>query len=58
MPELSIPVAMGLYLIAAQLTHQDNGKDTDFDKIGKSIIQSLLKPFIAIGFGYLYLQFI
>jgi hypothetical protein len=56
-PQLSIPAAIGLYLVVSFLTHQyikDDDKDKDFFlKIGEAFVISTYRPLVALSFGYI-----
>ena len=58
LPEISIPVALGIALIATILK-SNSGNSTEFnEELFVKIITATITPFMYIGIGYVYLQFI
>lgn len=62
LPEFSIPVAIGVSMTASFLTHQriDNsmgGKDSK-EVLIEAFTDSLIKPFMFLGIGYIVTLFI
>ena len=62
LPELSIPMALGIALIVGFLTYQhihtDKEDEEVFESIVKGIAISIIHPLFALFFGWLYQLFI
>ena len=60
-PTLTIPQAIGISLVAALLTHQENKNDNDDDfteAIIKAVIVAIASPLMTIGFAYIVKLFL
>jgi hypothetical protein len=60
-PQISIPVAIGISIIIDYLSKQTTSTDADdedyWDKVGKSIGESLMKPAVVLLFGWIVTLF-
>jgi hypothetical protein len=57
LPPLSIPAAIGVSMIASYLTYQYGLKSADGEDGGKSLLNVLLRPLVALMVGWVVHQF-
>lgn len=57
LPAVGYAHALGLSLFVSWLVHQTPPQEPDPNHLLRSVMYSLLTPPIAVGFGWLYLQF-
>ncbi|MEM7209586.1 MAG: hypothetical protein AAF434_17335 [Pseudomonadota bacterium] len=56
-PELSIPIAIGLAMVVSYFTYQHDAQSKEVDW-GRTVGFLIARPIVALGFGWLVFQFV